>query len=72
VSVGEGAVVLTTRPPQSGISLFIPVEDLDAHYRRARQFGAHIILKIWRFSGTPPGTAFAASNFQLRRTSPLW
>lgn len=40
LSVGQGAVVLTTRPLQSGISLFIPVEDVDAHYERTVQFGA--------------------------------
>jgi len=43
LSVGEGAVVLTTRPLQSGVSLFIPVDDVDAHYERARQFGAKIV-----------------------------
>ena len=43
LTVGRGAVVLTTRPLQSGISLFIPVEDVDAHYERAVQFGARIL-----------------------------
>lgn len=46
LAVGEGAVVLTSgpahdlRPP---LSLFVPVEDVDAHCERARQFGARIL-----------------------------
>ena len=43
ISVGAGAVVLTTQPLQSGISLFIPVEDVDAHHERAVDFGARIV-----------------------------
>jgi uncharacterized glyoxalase superfamily protein PhnB len=43
LSVGAGAVVLTTRPLQSGISLFVPVDDVDAHYERAHRFGARIV-----------------------------
>jgi uncharacterized glyoxalase superfamily protein PhnB len=37
--------VLTTRadsPPPS-TSLFVPVEDVDAHYEQAREFGARIL-----------------------------
>jgi len=43
LAVGNGAVVLTTHAAQSGVSLFVPVEDVDAHYQRAREFGAHIL-----------------------------
>jgi uncharacterized glyoxalase superfamily protein PhnB len=43
LAVGNGAVVLTTRPLQSGVSLFVPVEDVDAHYERARKFGVRIV-----------------------------
>jgi uncharacterized glyoxalase superfamily protein PhnB len=43
LAVGNGSVVLTTRPLQSGVSLFIPVEDVDAHCERARHFGARIV-----------------------------
>jgi uncharacterized glyoxalase superfamily protein PhnB len=43
LSVGEGSVVLTTRPLQSGVSLFVPVEDVDAHCERASRFGAKIV-----------------------------
>ena len=42
--VGEGCVVLTSAPAASpGVSLFVPVEDVDSHYERARQFGARIV-----------------------------
>jgi uncharacterized glyoxalase superfamily protein PhnB len=48
LAVGEGAVVLTSRSghqlhPESAPSLFVPVEDADAHCERARQFGARIL-----------------------------
>ena len=43
LSTGNGAVVLTTRPLQSGLSLFLPVGDVDAHYERAVRFGARIV-----------------------------
>jgi uncharacterized glyoxalase superfamily protein PhnB len=44
LAVGEGCVVLTYAPVASpGVSLFVPVEDVDAHYERARQFGARIV-----------------------------
>jgi len=44
LTVGDGAVVLTTaldfRPDAR---MFVPVADVDAHYDRARQFGARIV-----------------------------
>ena len=44
LAVGEGAVVLTSGPKHSsGASFFVPVEDVDAHCERARQFGARIL-----------------------------
>jgi len=44
LAVGEGCVVCTAAPaPKSGISLFVSVENVDAHYERARQFGARIV-----------------------------
>lgn len=46
LAVGEGAVVLTCRPehdPRSAPSLFVPVEDVDAHHERARRFGARVL-----------------------------
>jgi uncharacterized glyoxalase superfamily protein PhnB len=44
LAVGEGSVVLTYSPAaRPGVSLFVPVEDVDAHYERARQFGARIV-----------------------------
>jgi uncharacterized glyoxalase superfamily protein PhnB len=44
LAVGEGCVVLTYAPAaRPGVSLFVPVEDVDAHYERARQFGASIV-----------------------------
>jgi uncharacterized glyoxalase superfamily protein PhnB len=44
LAVGEGRVVLTYAPAASpGVSLFVPVEDVDAHYERARRFGARIV-----------------------------
>jgi uncharacterized glyoxalase superfamily protein PhnB len=43
VAVGAGTVVLTSGPAQPPLSLFVPVEDVDAHCERARQFGARIL-----------------------------
>ena len=48
LAVGEGAVVLTSRPgrdlhPESAPFLFVPVEDADQHCERARRFGARIL-----------------------------
>ncbi|MEI9971784.1 MAG: VOC family protein [Ignavibacteriota bacterium] len=43
LSVGAGSVVLTTGPLQSGISLFVAVDNVDAHYDRACEFGARIV-----------------------------
>ena len=45
LAVGEGCVVLTTQPggPPPSTSLFIPVDDVDAHFERAREFGAKIL-----------------------------
>jgi uncharacterized glyoxalase superfamily protein PhnB len=46
LAVGEGCVVLTSGPAHHSLpraSLFVPVEDVDAHCERARQFGAHIL-----------------------------
>jgi len=52
LAVGAGAVVLTGQPsaePRAPMpSLFVPVEDVDAHHDRARQFGARIL--------SPPNT----------------
>jgi uncharacterized glyoxalase superfamily protein PhnB len=54
LSVGQGAVVLTTRPLQSGVSLFVPVEDVDAHYDHMygeRQYTAEDLAGYqWTFS----------------------
>ena len=47
LAVGEGCVVLTTRSAEESrpaTSLFVPVEDVDAHCERARRFGARIIM----------------------------
>jgi uncharacterized glyoxalase superfamily protein PhnB len=50
LAVGAGSVVLTaSASPPPTVSLFVPVEDVDAHCERARQFGAHIL--------NPPATA---------------
>ena len=44
LAVGQGSVVLTSAPAaRPGVSLFVPVEDVDAHYERAREFGARIV-----------------------------
>jgi uncharacterized glyoxalase superfamily protein PhnB len=44
IALGEGSVVLTYSPAaRPGVSLFVPVEDVDAHYERARQFGARMV-----------------------------
>jgi uncharacterized glyoxalase superfamily protein PhnB len=46
VAVGKGSVVLTSGPapdPRPPVSLFVPVEDVDAHCERARRFGARIL-----------------------------
>jgi|SRR5580704_3657600 uncharacterized glyoxalase superfamily protein PhnB len=44
VAVGDGCVVLTSSDrPAEGFSLFVPVEDVDAHCARARAFGARIV-----------------------------
>ena len=47
LAVGDGSVVLTTGSAaldsRPAASLFVPVEDVDAHYERARQFGAQIL-----------------------------
>src|SRR5580658_1000185 len=44
LAVGEGSVVLTSGPDQPlSVSLFVPVEDVDAHCERARRFGARIL-----------------------------
>jgi uncharacterized glyoxalase superfamily protein PhnB len=44
LKVGAGAVVLTAgREAHPGVTLFIPVDDVDAHYECARQFGARIL-----------------------------
>jgi uncharacterized glyoxalase superfamily protein PhnB len=48
LAVAEGAVVLTSRPGRElrlelAPSFFVPVEDVDAHCERARQFGARIL-----------------------------
>jgi len=46
LAVGEGCVVLTSRAGGHELpstSLFIPVEDVDAHCERARRFGAKIL-----------------------------
>ena len=43
VAVGNGAVVCSTGTPASGISLFVPVDDVDSHAERARRFGARIV-----------------------------
>jgi len=44
IAVGAGAVVCTAASKaKPGISLFVPVDDVDAHCQRARQFGARIV-----------------------------
>jgi uncharacterized glyoxalase superfamily protein PhnB len=48
LAVGAGAVVLTSRPGhdpwgEPAPSLLVPVDDVDAHCDRARQFGARIL-----------------------------
>jgi uncharacterized glyoxalase superfamily protein PhnB len=44
LAVGHGCVVCTAASQASpGVSLFVPVEDVDAHCARARQFGARIV-----------------------------
>jgi len=46
LAVGAGSVVLTSGPAEgarTAASLFVPVEDVDAHCERARQFGARIL-----------------------------
>jgi uncharacterized glyoxalase superfamily protein PhnB len=44
IAVGAGAVVCTVASKaKPGISLFVPVDDVDAHCQRARQFGARIV-----------------------------
>jgi uncharacterized glyoxalase superfamily protein PhnB len=48
LAVGEGSVVLTTEPGRKvppATSLFVPVEDVDAHCERAREFGARVLLE---------------------------
>jgi predicted enzyme related to lactoylglutathione lyase len=47
LAVGQGAVVLTSRPPVKREfidSLLVHVDDVDAHCERARQFGARIVM----------------------------
>jgi uncharacterized glyoxalase superfamily protein PhnB len=44
LAAGKGSVVCTSAPEaRPGISLFVPVEDVDAHYRHACQYGARIL-----------------------------
>jgi len=44
LAVGAGSVVCTAASAaKPGVSLFVPVEDVDAHCARARQFGARIV-----------------------------
>ena len=45
--VGNGAIVLTARDGDhvEGLTLFVPVDDVDAHCERARQFGARITME---------------------------
>jgi len=44
LAVGEGCIVCTAgREAAPGVSLFVPVEDVDAHCARARRFGARIV-----------------------------
>jgi predicted enzyme related to lactoylglutathione lyase len=38
IAIGEGSAILT-----DGRSVFVPVADVDAHYERARRFGAKIL-----------------------------
>jgi predicted enzyme related to lactoylglutathione lyase len=38
IAIGEGAAILA-----AGHSMFVPVADLEAHYARAKQFGAKIL-----------------------------
>jgi uncharacterized glyoxalase superfamily protein PhnB len=42
-AVREGCVVLTSGSGTGGPSLFIPVDDVDAHCEHARLFGARIV-----------------------------
>lgn len=43
LAVGEGCVALTSGTAHDSLPLFVPVEDVDAHCERARQFGARIL-----------------------------
>lgn len=43
LAVGQGSVVLTSGPAHDSLSLYVPMEDVDRHYERARQFGARIL-----------------------------
>jgi uncharacterized glyoxalase superfamily protein PhnB len=43
VAVGSGAVILSGGLAAEPGQAFVPVEDVDAHCARARQFGAHIV-----------------------------
>lgn len=47
LAVGAGAVVLTGKaalqPHEMSQSIYVPVEDVDAHYERAMRFGARIV-----------------------------
>lgn len=45
VAIGAGSVILTGQREhvaRPGISLFIPVDNVDAHFERAKAFGAHV------------------------------
>lgn len=46
LQVGDGSVVLTTEPLPQTASLFVPVDDVDAHYENARDFGARIVKPL--------------------------
>jgi uncharacterized glyoxalase superfamily protein PhnB len=60
LAVGQGALILTGQPaggPGPG-SLYVPVEDADAHCERARRFGARIL--------SPPNTcAFGERQYSV-------
>ncbi|MGA2742369.1 MAG: VOC family protein [Bryobacteraceae bacterium] len=47
LAIGEGSIILTGQPAQRPNEFIeavtIPVENIDAHYERARQFGARIL-----------------------------
>ena len=47
IAIGEGSAILT-----DGRSVFVPVADVDAHYERARRFGAK---RGERFGARPCG-----------------